>query len=99
MTDIKSMNLAEMTAYLMENGFEKFRSKQVLNWIKQDATSFDDMKNIPLEKQSKKNRRKFHSMKRGSWNGLNPITRMPANPKAYNRAKMKQRSFKMGNEE
>ena len=47
MTDIKSMNLAEMTAYLVENGFEKFRSKQVLNWIKQDVTSFDDMKNIP----------------------------------------------------
>lgn len=47
MTDIKSMNLAEMTAYLTENGFEKFRSKQVLGWIKQDAMSFDDMKNIP----------------------------------------------------
>lgn len=47
MTDIKSMNLSEMTAYLVENGFEKFRSKQVLNWIKQDVTSFDDMKNIP----------------------------------------------------
>ena len=47
MTDIKSMNLSELTAYLTSNGFEKFRAKQVLQWIKQDASSFDDMKNIP----------------------------------------------------
>ena len=49
MTDIKSMNLNELTAYLVDNGFEKFRAKQVLNWIKQDAGSFDDMTNIPLK--------------------------------------------------
>ena len=47
MIDIKSMNLAELTAYLTENGFEKFRAKQVLNWIKQDVSSFDDMTNVP----------------------------------------------------
>ena len=47
MTDIKSMNLTELTAYLTDNGFEKFRAKQVLQWIKQDALSFDDMTNIP----------------------------------------------------
>lgn len=47
MTDIKSMNLAELTAYLTENGFEKFRAKQVLGWIRQDAADFDGMKNIP----------------------------------------------------
>ena len=59
----------------------------------------NEMKRIPLEKQSKKERRKFHSMKRGSWNGLNPVTRMPANPRAYNRAKMKQRSIESRNDE
>lgn len=47
MTDIKSMNLSELTAYLTENGFEKFRSKQVLSWLKQDVQSFDEMKNVP----------------------------------------------------
>ena len=45
--DIKSMNLAELTAYLVENGFEKFRAKQVLTWIRQDAPSFDEMSNLP----------------------------------------------------
>ena len=49
MTDIKSMNLSELTAYLVDYGFEKFRAKQVLSWIKQDADSFDDMTNIPLK--------------------------------------------------
>ena len=47
MTDIKSMNLSELTAYLTESGFEKFRAKQVLDWIRQDAADFDAMKNIP----------------------------------------------------
>lgn len=47
MTDIKSMNLSEMTEYITSNGFEKFRAKQILTWIKQDASSFDDMSNIP----------------------------------------------------
>ena len=47
MTDLKSMNLSELTAYLTENGFEKFRAKQVLSWIRHDVTDFDAMKNIP----------------------------------------------------
>ncbi len=45
---------------------------------------------IPLDKQSKKNRKRYHAAQRGSWNGRNPVTRMPANPKAYNRVKEKQ---------
>ena len=44
---------------------------------------------VPLEKQSKKRQRRFYTAKRGSWLGVNPVTRMPANPKAYNRAKEK----------
>lgn len=47
MTDIKSMNLSELTEYLVENGFEKFRAKQVLSWVKQDVSSFDQMTNLP----------------------------------------------------
>ena len=44
---------------------------------------------VPLAKQSKKSQRRFHAAKRGSWHGVNPVTRMPANPKAYSRAKEK----------
>lgn len=47
--DIKSMNLGELTAYLTDNGFERFRAKQILTWIKQDARSFDEMTNIPAK--------------------------------------------------
>ena len=47
MTDIKSMNLSELTAYLSAAGFEKFRAKQILSWIKNDISSFDDMSNLP----------------------------------------------------
>lgn len=42
---------------------------------------------VPLEKQSKKKRREFYSAQRKDWGGLNPVTRRPENPKAYNRAK------------
>ena len=33
------------------------------------------MKVTPLKKQSKKNQRKFHTAKRGTWNGVSPVTR------------------------
>ena len=49
MTDIKSMNLSELTGYITSNGFEKFRAKQLLDWIKRDVTDFDEMKNIPAK--------------------------------------------------
>lgn len=42
---------------------------------------------IPYEKLSKKKKRELDAMKRGSWGGLNPVTRRPENPKAYNRMK------------
>lgn len=39
---------------------------------------------IPYVKLSKKPR-EMNSMKRGNWGSLNPVTRKPTNPKAYNR--------------
>lgn len=45
--DIKSMNLSELTEYLTESGFEKYRAKQVLSWLKQDVPSFEEMRNLP----------------------------------------------------
>lgn len=47
---------------------------------------------VPLRKQSKKKQREFYSAKRGSWNGLNPITRVAPNSKAYDRNKTKRES-------
>lgn len=50
-------------------------------------------KRVPIEKRSKKAQREYYKMLRGSWNGLNPITRKPDDPKAYNRAKEKASSY------
>ena len=44
-------------------------------------------KYIPYDKLSKKKRRELDLRKRGSWGGLNPVTRRPKNPKAYDRRK------------
>lgn len=44
---------------------------------------------IPLKKQSKKAQREFYQSQRGSWNGINPVTRVPPNIKAYSRPKAK----------
>ncbi|MDR0936885.1 MAG: hypothetical protein LBM98_09410 [Oscillospiraceae bacterium] len=46
---------------------------------------------IAFEKLSKKDKRRLNNEKRGTWGALNPVTRVPANPKAYNRAKLKRR--------
>ena len=45
---------------------------------------------IPYEKLSKKEKRKLDLAKRGSWNGLDPVTRKSENPKAYVRSKARQ---------
>ena len=42
---------------------------------------------IPYEKLSKKEKRKMDLAKRQTWGELNPVTRKPANNKAYNRNK------------
>ena len=39
---------------------------------------------IPYEKLSKKKQRELNTARRGTWT-LTPVTRKPANPKAYNR--------------
>lgn len=42
---------------------------------------------IPYEKLSPKKKKEIDRQKRGSWYGINPVTRKPPNPKAYNRRK------------
>ena len=47
---------------------------------------------IPFEKLSKKKQRELNAFRRKDWNGINPVTRKPENPKAYNRKKAQKRS-------
>lgn len=46
---------------------------------------------VPYEKLSPQKRRAFDAAHRKSWGGLNPVTRKPQNPKAYNRKKARKR--------
>ena len=45
------------------------------------------MKMIPLAKQSKKKQKQYHAQQRGSWNGVNPVTKRVESKKAYHRKK------------
>ncbi|MDD4511046.1 MAG: hypothetical protein PHY23_09120 [Oscillospiraceae bacterium] len=42
---------------------------------------------VPFEKLSKKKQHAYQAAKRGTWGILNPVTRKPEHPKAYNRRK------------
>ena len=44
-------------------------------------------RHIPYEKLSKKAKKALDAQQRVSWGGLNPVTRRPPNPKAYQRSK------------
>ena len=44
-------------------------------------------KHIPFEKLSKKKQREISAKQRGSWNGVNPVTRKVESRKLYNRQK------------
>ena len=46
-------------------------------------------KMIPLAKQSKASRRKFFITRRGSWNGVSPVTRIALDRRAYDRNRRK----------
>lgn len=47
MIDIKSLFDYEIEELLLQNGFQKFRAKQVVSWLKKGVESFDMMTNIP----------------------------------------------------
>jgi hypothetical protein len=49
---------------------------------------------VPKEKMSKKARRALHLAARKTWGPLNPVTRKPKNPKAYDR-----KSFEKGEDD
>ncbi len=51
MIDIKSLFDFEIEKLLTENGFQKFRAKQVVSWLQKGVTSFSQMTNIPKQLQ------------------------------------------------
>jgi len=44
---------------------------------------------VSLKKQSKRKQKEYHAKKRGSWNGVNAVTRVIPNGKAYDRSRIK----------
>lgn len=46
MTDLKSMNMEELSSFLKELGEPAFRAKQVFQWMHRGAASFDEMSNL-----------------------------------------------------
>ena len=44
-----------------------------------------DVKMTPLEKQSKKSKKAYYAERRGSWNGLSPVTRVSPGGTEYDR--------------
>ena len=49
-------------------------------------------KYIPFEKLSKKKKQELNRKRRGTWGALNPVTRRPKKPKAYDRQKARRSS-------
>ena len=49
---------------------------------------------VPLEKMSKKAQRAYHAAKRGSWYGVDPVTKTVPAAKQYRRAKQKREDRK-----
>ena len=53
------------------------------------------MKVTPLKKQSKKNQRNFYAAKRGSWNGVSPITLVVQSKRIYDRNRANRKAVKV----
>ena len=46
---------------------------------------------VPMAKRQKKEQRAFNLSQRGSWNGVNPVTKVEKSKREYNRAANKRR--------
>ena len=47
MIDIRSMNLDELTKYIISINQPKFRAQQIFLWLQKGISDFDEMRNIP----------------------------------------------------
>ena len=50
---------------------------------------------VPLNKQSKRARRAYHTARRGSWYGLSPVIRVVPGRRGYDRNRTKRADRKM----
>lgn len=48
---------------------------------------------IEIKKMSKKAQKDFYNSKRGSWNGVNPVTKVVKNKKKYDRNRSKREAI------
>ena len=55
------------------------------------------MRFVPYEKMSKKAQKAANAKHRGSWNGINLVTRVPVNSRAYQRQKATQAARREAN--
>ena len=65
-TDIRSLNLKELTVFMEQLGEKAFRAKQIYQWLHgKQAASFEEMTNIPkaLIEKLKENSRQYRSPK------------------------------------
>lgn len=51
------------------------------------------MKLVPINKQSKKEQKKYYARSRRDWNGLKPITRVVKSKKVYDRKKLQKPDY------
>ena len=49
MIELKSLNLRELEAFITENGYPKFRAKQIYDWLYKGIRLFSEMTNIPKD--------------------------------------------------
>lgn len=49
----------------------------------------NNMNSTPMAKRSKRAQREHYAAKRGSWNGLSPVTRVVQSKKTYDRNRVK----------
>ena len=59
MTDIKSMTLEELTAWLKERGEPAFRARQIFRWLYRGVTSFEEMTDLSKALREKLSREAF----------------------------------------
>ena len=59
MTDIKSMTLEELTAWLKERGEPAFRARQIFHWLYRGVTSFEEMTDLSKALREKLAREAF----------------------------------------
>lgn len=51
---------------------------------------------IPIQKRSKRAQKDYYAARRGSWDGLNPVSRVVPDKKKYDRRKQKQAEHRSG---